>query len=247
MTILTEHNVSPQFGALLPLLDELSSTTTLLEFYRIIKQILKISLFLDNHVRTCTNRFGSKLPHSLLIHSFTFLFRTSYYGCRVVCKNWFKLFNSGMAGQLLSKGFPTRFQILSTHKWNEPIGSIRINSSQLFVLHDGRGTISTFSKTDLKFIQEIKVEKTKNNKKHLVSISNWEISENYLICETGDDFLYVIDSNTGIQIDCAKYNKLGRRPFSFFIYKDTIYGLHSKIEGTYISTYSIVTKKLRNL
>jgi len=136
-----------------------------------------------------------------------------------------------MAGQLLSKLFPTRFRTIRTEKWNKHMGPIGLNSSQLFVLNETRDNISVYSKVDLTFLHEIKLE---------CETTNWAVNENYLMYHAIEYIYSIIDFKTGNLIDSLDYSQVGN-PRPFAICKDHIYGLHDSS----ISGYSMNTKKLK--
>jgi len=110
------------------------------------------------------------------------------------------------------------------------MGAIGLNSSQLFVLNESRDNISVYSKVDLIFLYEIKLE---------CETTNWCISENYLMYHAIECTYNIIDFKTRNLIDTLNYSQDGP-PRPFAIYKDNVYGLHD----TSITRYSIITKKL---
>jgi len=231
MSILTQYQLHSPLSALYQHFQKLASITDLLVFYRSIQECHLLLLTLERYVRTQSNRFGTKLPHVLLIHAFTFLERTSYHRYRVVCKNWCAVFCSIVAENLLSNLQPTRFRIVKHGRFGTEPKCVQLNSYQFFVAQKHKNVIDVYTQ-DFKLNRSIALD--------LLLPYKFRVSDTYLVCATDMDFI-TFDIKTGLQLSQVDFKKIPGT--SFAVDEESIYFLQSTADRTFLSIYSIKTTR----
>jgi len=192
MSISNQYQVESQCSLLTQLCQTVHLTSDHLSFYESIKALRGILFDLELYVRTKSERFSSRLPHSLLVYILTYINRTSFSLYQPVCKNWFHVLRSNIAEKVWLSVLPTRYRIASRiHRWS-PIHKIKVNKQNIFIQKTkDLKVVNVYSKHEFKLIRKIK------NSQDI----NWfDVSDNYLVFGVQNALAKILDANDSREI-----------------------------------------------